>query len=154
MSNNDLLVDLYDLDFSSIDIPITIKRVLSPNSDEVVEYIGKHFSPKWASEAKAAMYKNHPTCFVAVDNKEIVGFACYDATAKGFFGPLGVSDDYRKRGIGKALVMKCMEGLFYDGYGYAIIGGVSEKTQKFYYDACKAIPIANSRKVYNRLIDR
>lgn len=154
MKNNDLLVDLYNVSYKTDNLPVLIKRALSPNSDQIVEYIKQEFTDQWASEAKAALYQNNPTCFIAVDNKKIVGFACYDATAKGFLGPLGVSENHRKNGIGKALILKCLEAMLFDGYAYAIIGGTSEKTHKFYNSVCNSIPIENSRKVYQRMIER
>ena len=148
-SNYDLLVDLYDVDFSKKNqSTYKIVRVLSPNSDSVIEFIKTHFSEGWASEAKAALYRSNPTCFIALDGKEIIGFACYDATAKGFFGPLGVNQAYRGHKIGQALTLHCLEGLYHDGYAYAIIGGVSERTLPFYEKVCPVHPIENSRKLY------
>lgn len=154
-SNYDLLVDLYDVDFSKkTQSTYKIVRVLSPNSDRVIDFINTHFSKGWASEAKAALYKPNPTCFIALDNKQIIGFACYDATAKGFFGPLGVDANYRGHKIGQALTLYCLESLYNEGYAYAIIGGVSEKTVSFYKKVCPVIPIENSRKIYiNRLVE-
>lgn len=154
MPSADLLVDLYQQSFKLPELKVSIKRVLSPDSDQVIDFIGTNFSSRWVSEAKAGLYKPQPTCFVAVDEQKIIGFACYDATAKGFFGPMGVHPSYRKHGIGSALVIKCLEAMFHDGYGYAIIGAVSEHTQHFYFQVCGATPIENSRKLYGRLIDR
>ena len=34
-----------------------------------------------------------PKCFIATENGKLIGFACYDATAKGFFGPIGIDPD-------------------------------------------------------------
>ena len=66
---------------------------------------------------------NHPiSCFVAVQNQQIIGFACYDATALGFFGPTGVIEESRGKGVGKALLLACMLDMKLKGYGYAIIG--------------------------------
>ena len=152
MNNHDLLVDLNSLTFQKKPIPYKIKRVLSPDSDKVISFIKEHFTEGWASEAKAALYKTNPTCFIAVDNQQVIGFACYDATAKGFFGPLGVDQNYRKQGIGEALLMYCLEALYFDGYAYAFIGGVSEQTEPFYRNACGCVPIENSLRVYNRMI--
>ena len=82
-SNYDLLVDLYEVDFKKKEeCSYKIIRVLSPNSDKVVDFIKTNFNTSWASEAKAALYRPNPTCFIAVDNKKIIGFACYDATKR------------------------------------------------------------------------
>lgn len=153
MQSYDLLVDLYNVDFSKKKNDVQIKRALSPNFDKIVTYVGENFNLSWASEIKAALYKTHPTCFIAVVDKQIVGFACYDATAKAFFGPTGVSEDHRGKGIGTSLLMHCLEAMLYDGYSYAIIGGVGSAL-KFYQKTCNAVPIENSKNVYKRLIER
>ena len=149
----DMLVDLYQIDFKQQKSTVTINRVLSPDSDNVVKFIEQNFNASWASEAKAALYKTNPSCFIAVDNKKIIGFACYDATAKGFFGPEGVDPNYRGKGVGKALLLHWLETMRFEGYAYAIIGGMGS-TRGFYEKVCNAIPIENSRKVYNRLASR
>jgi hypothetical protein len=35
------------------------------------------------------------SCFIAVYEKSIAGFACYDATCKDFFGPTGVKKEFK-----------------------------------------------------------
>ena len=53
----------------------------------------------------------------------VLGFACYDATAKDFFGPTGVMESQRGKGIGAALLIACMQAMAAEGYAYAVIGG-------------------------------
>lgn len=149
----DLLVDLHQIDYSQKKCDAVIKRVLSPDSDLVIDYITKKFNASWASEAKAALYKTNPTCFIAVIKKEIVGFACYDATAKAFFGPTGVSSEHQRKGIGKSLLIHSLEAMLYDGYAYAIIGA-TRRAKGFYEKTVGAVQIENSTKHYNRLIRR
>ncbi|HHV33272.1 MAG TPA: GNAT family N-acetyltransferase [Acholeplasma sp.] len=153
MESYDLLVDLYTIDFSKKECGAAIKRALSPNIDKIVKFVAENFNVSWASEIKAALYKPHPTCYIAVIDKQLVGFACYDATAKGFFGPTGVLEEHRGKGIGTALLMHCLEAMLYDGYSYAIIGGVRGALE-FYKQKCNAVPIENSKNVYKRLIER
>lgn len=149
----DLLVDLNQVDFE-VKTDVQIKRVLSPDADEVVDFIAKKFSPKWASEAKSALYKPFSSCFIAVIDKKVVGFACYDATAKGFFGPIGVDETIRGKNIGKALLLKSLEGMRHEGYHYAIIGGVSDRVFTFYQKSCGAVKIENSGKIYLSMISK
>lgn len=88
----DLLVKLYDLPAAStIALPtgVEIRRALPPEKHVVIEWVRRTFGDAWASECEVA-FGGHPiSCFVAVavGADGIVGFACYDATAKGFFGP-------------------------------------------------------------------
>jgi ribosomal protein S18 acetylase RimI-like enzyme len=67
------------------------------------------------------------------------------------FGPTGVSKEHQGKGIGRALLLHCLEGMMHDGYAYGIIGAVSEQVQPFYQKSCGSIPIQNSKKIYNRL---
>lgn len=150
----DLIVDLYALNFKKQNDRVTIKRVLSPDSDIVLAFIEKHFNKRWVSEAKSGLYKPQSTCFIAVKDKDIVGFACYDATSKGYFGPMGVDQAFRGQSIGQSLVVACLEAMYFDGYGYAIIGSVGVETWPFYFKTCGATPIDQSGKIYTRLFDR
>jgi GNAT superfamily N-acetyltransferase len=61
---------------------------------------------------------------VALDAGTLLGFACYDVACKNFFGPTGVDPEYRKGGVGKALLLSALSAMAADGYAYAIIGGV------------------------------
>jgi len=86
---------------------------------------------------------NRPvTCFIAILNQALIGFACYDATAPGYFGPMGVDESYRFQGTGKALLLACLLDMKLKGYGYAIIGwgGPAE----FYRKIVGAVEIPDS----------
>ena len=68
------------------------------------------------------------------------------------FGPTGVTSDYRGKGIGRALLLKCLLSMREQDYGYAIIGGV-ELPGEFYVKTANAVPIDNSFPgIYGRLI--
>lgn len=150
-----MLVNLYNLpnEYSFINEQgIKIMRVLPPDIYLVTEFIKENFSLAWASEVSVSLYKSNPTCFIALKDQEIIGFACYDASAKGFFGPIGVAEKYRSYGVGKALLMKTLIAMREDGYVYAIIGSASG-AKAFYEKTCKAIEIPNSDlSVYERMI--
>lgn len=148
----DYIVNLYEIDFEDCDSKYKVVRALSPNSDKIIEFIKENFNDGWASEVKAALYKNNPTCFIAIDNAEIIGFACYDATAKGFFGPTGVKESYRGNGVGKTLFMETLKAMKNDGYGYSIIGWANDRAVKFYQKNANAMPLNNTKSVYDRLI--
>jgi ribosomal protein S18 acetylase RimI-like enzyme len=144
----DMLVRLYDLPDSSelyhstVAQGVTLRRARAFEKHTVAEFAKTHFSPKWVSEVEVAMSRQPIACFIATRDKQILGFACYDTTQRGFFGPTGVSEDARGLGLGKALLFKALEGLRDIGYAYAIIGGVGPK--EFYAKTCGAIEIPGS----------
>ncbi len=124
----DLLVKLYELPPSSAGLEklraegVEIRRAIGPEKHAVVEWVEKKFSRSWASECDVALSSHPVTCFIAVKDRKVLGFACYDATLKGFFGPIGVDPDSHKKGLGKALLIRTLEAMRDAGYGYAAVG--------------------------------
>ena len=47
-----------------------------------------------------------------VKDKEIIGFACFEATAKNYFGPIGVAPDCREGGVGTGLLLSCLHSMW------------------------------------------
>jgi hypothetical protein len=130
---------------------IVTRRALAHEKHTVVAWVRQHFSEHWASEVEVAFSRQPITCFIAVRQKSILGFACHDATCPNFFGPTGVDPNERMRGIGKALLFDCLKAMKQKGYGYAIIGGVGPA--EFYTKAVGAIPIEGSEPgVYRGLL--
>ncbi len=144
----DMLVRLYDLPDSSelyraVEASgVTLRRARAFEKHTVAAFAREHFSEKWVSEVEVAVTRQPVACFIATRDKQILGFACFDTTQRGFFGPTGVAEEARGSGIGKALLMKALEALREIGYAYAIIGGVGPR--EFYAKACGAIEIPGS----------
>lgn len=127
----DMLVKLYTLPDPAPALAeqerqgVTVRRALAPEKRRVVEWVRRTFSDTaWDSECDVAFSHQPIGCYVAVRGGKLIGFGCYDATAKGFFGPTGVAESARGLGTGKALLLACLHSLRMEGYGYAIIGGV------------------------------
>jgi ribosomal protein S18 acetylase RimI-like enzyme len=144
----DMLVRLYDLPESAptyqavAEKGVTLRRARAFEKHTVAAFARENFSPKWVSEVEVAMTRQPIACFIATRDKQILGFACYDTTQRGFFGPTGVSESARGLGLGKALLFKSLEALRDIGYAYGIIGGVGPK--EFYAKNCGAIEIPGS----------
>lgn len=145
----DMLVKLYDLkDSESIEqyerrTGVTVRRAIAPEKHVVTEWIAQHFGAAWVSESEVAFARSPVTCLIAVENEKLLGFACYDATMKGFFGPTGVDQELRGRGIGKMLFVYAMQLMRSDGYGYGIIGGAGPT--EFYAKSVGATIIEDSQ---------
>lgn len=143
----DMLVRLYDLpDASEIlqtvrDEGITLRRARAFELHTVAAF-ARPFSEKWASETHVALSRQPAACFIATKDSRIIGFACYDTTMRGFFGPTGVAEEARGKGVGKALLFMALHALRDSGHAYGIIGGVGPR--EFYEKACGAIEIPGS----------
>lgn len=122
---------------------IKIKRAIPPEKARVSAWIEEQFQKAWSSEAEVAFAKSPLTIFVAYKQDQILGFACYDTTARGFFGPTGVSKEARGRGIGTVLLLKSLAALKESGYAYAIIGDAGPV--EYYKKICNALVIENSK---------
>lgn len=126
----DMLVKLYDLPNSNTLIGklskdgINIRKPLAAEKYLVVAWVEKKFGKGWASETEVSFSLQPIGCFIAVKEHQIIGFACFDACYRNFFGPTGIDEDYRGKGIGKALLLESLFAMKALGYAYAIIGGV------------------------------
>lgn len=121
---------------------IEIRRGLAAEKHVIIDWVTQNFFPEWVSECEVAFAQQPVACFIAVEKEQMIGFACYDATCRNFFGPTGVSELARGRGTGKALLLACLHAMAAQGYGYAIIGGVGPA--EFYAKTVGAIEIADS----------
>jgi GNAT superfamily N-acetyltransferase len=140
---NDMLVKLYSLpdvkpfidklNYSGIKV-----RQSDPSEKIIIyDWIKRYFTESWAAGCKLAFERKPISCYIAITKRKlidsakesfkfipetIVGFACYDVASKGMFGPLGVREDYRRKGIGKTLLITSLLAMMKEGYAYAIIG--------------------------------
>ena len=154
MAQEDMLVKLYELPeyhagtFNSFGIKI--KRGMAFEKSAIVKFACE-FSQAWADECEVAFTNKPISCFVAQLNGVVVGFACYNTTAPGFFGPTAVSDKHRKKGVGKALLLEALYAQKNLGFVYSIIGRVG--SAEYYSKTVGATIIEGSNPgIYNDLI--
>jgi GNAT superfamily N-acetyltransferase len=139
----DVLVKLYELRATPTDIMgVELRRPMPHEKGIVAGWIARTFSEGWADEFECSFKSFPATSWIAVRNDNLVGFACYDVTCRGFFGPTGVLESERGRGIGKELLLRSMFSLREMGYAYAIIGCAGPVD--FYVKTLGAIPIPGS----------
>lgn len=159
----DMLVRLYDLPDPSPtyrrvqEAGVSIRRGEPWDRERYRRFIGEAFGPLWTVEADLAYNGSPITAFLAERDDRIVGFAAYECTRRGFFGPTGVQQSERRRGIGAALLFRCLESMREMGYAYAVIGGVGPA--EYYQKVCDAFVIPGSEmgvyaSLYRLLGDR
>ena len=145
---HDMLVRLYALPDPAEAIAhaasqgVAIRRPEPRERDRVVQWVRTAFTPGWATECALAFAMAPPACFVAMRDDTLLGFACHDCTRRNFFGPAGVREDARGRGLGAALTLAALAAMREAGYAYAIIGGVGPAA--FYERVAGAVSIAGS----------
>ena len=160
--DGDLLVNLYHTgarmtaaEFTQ-KTGITLCRALSPDNERILSFIQQYYGEGWRGECGVALHNNPISCYLAVRDGALLGFSCYDATARGYFGPIAVRPDQKGLGIGEALTVLTLEGMREAGYGYAVIGWVTD-ARPFYEKILSVVPIPNSdpeKTIYCRMLRR
>jgi hypothetical protein len=144
----DMLVKLYNLPAlqpaitRALSEGISLRRADAKDKSTICGWIKAQFNEQWSVESSVSFDTTPPCCFIAERNNMLVGFACYNATAKNFFGPTGVDTKERHKGIGAALLLCCLYALRDEDYAYAIIGGAG--STGFYFKTVGATTIEES----------
>ena len=123
----DMLIKLYDLPAAEAGgeaADMLCRKPLAPEHSLIIEWIASEFSQGWASETQVALSNRPISAFVALRGGRLAGFCCYDASARGFVGPIGVAPEARGEGIGAALLRACLHDMRAAGYAYAVAGAV------------------------------
>ena len=121
---------------------VHLRKPTGPEHTAVARWVAEHFGAGWASEVQVALSNRPVSVWIATQRAELLGFACFDATARGYCGPLGVAGAMRARGLGAALLRVCLQDMRAAGYGYAVVGGVG--APGFFRRVASAIDIPDS----------
>ena len=144
----DLLVNLLKLPRlepalqDMVDGRIVIRRAQPFEMTLVRSFIENNFSAAWADEVSVGFANKPVSVFLAILEKEIVGFAAYECTRRCFFGPTGVIESARGQGVGKALLLASLWALQEMGYVYGVIGRAGPI--EFYQRTVGAVVIPDS----------
>lgn len=154
----DMLVRLYDLPDAHPSLErasaggFSVRRAEPWDRERMRSFATRCFGEVWAIEADRAFNHSPITAYLAKNGPEIGGFAVYECTRRGFFGPTGVREDLRGKGIGAALLLRCLKSMIEMGYAYAVIGGVGPA--EFDEKVCGAFVIPGSDVgVYQPLLE-
>ena len=147
----DLLVNLLKLPSFEERHDFVVRRAQPFEISVVRKFVGENFSANWVDEISVGFARQPVSVFVATKERELIGFAAYECTRRGFFGPMGVLDSAKNSGVGKALLFAGLEGLKEMGYVYAVVGAAGPV--RFYQKTVGAIIIPDSEPgIYTDLL--
>lgn len=148
----DLLVNLLKLPvFENPSLEFLVRRAQPFEISAVRTFVAENFSANWADEISVGFARQPISVFVATADRKLIGFAAYECTRRGFFGPMGVVDSAKDKGVGKALLLAALAALREMGYVYAIIGAAGPV--RFYQKTVGAIVIPDSEPgIYTDLL--
>jgi GNAT superfamily N-acetyltransferase len=147
----DLLVNLLKLPPLETPQGFIVRRAQPFELSPVRRFVAENFAQSWADEISIGFARQPVSVYVATIDRELAGFAAYECTRRAFFGPTGVLQSARGKGIGKELLLACLWSLREMGYVYAIIGAAGPV--RFYQKTVSAIIIPDSEPgIYTDLL--
>ncbi|OYD17322.1 hypothetical protein CH333_01245 [candidate division WOR-3 bacterium JGI_Cruoil_03_44_89] len=116
---------------------IEIKRASLENRPSVFTFIDENFVSS-RREIEVG-FRNHPiSIHIGLKNARVIAFAAYDANNlnTGWFGPMGTLKEFRRMGIGKVLLKRCLQDMKLQGHKTSTIAWVGPIA--FYNDSVGA----------------
>ncbi len=125
----DMLIKLYRLPSPESGLAgqgVVVRRAMAYERSRVVQWVREKFNTGWADECSTAFGHTPVGCYIAIDAQSICGFCCLNTTFQNYIGPVGVSEKFRRKGIGRGLVLAALDELRHCGYAYAVAGDVGQ----------------------------
>lgn len=88
---------------------IVVRRLEPSDRPSFDRYLAANWGESWHQEGLSALDTSPATGFVALRGGEIAGFAVYDVSRPGWFGPIGVDATLRGQGVGTILLYRCLQ---------------------------------------------
>jgi len=125
----------YELGLLEFTVPNHVKRLEEDRTQEgyvfrkpgknaregAVNWVCKYFSPGWGYETNEGFRFDKPKIWLAEKDAETVGFSVYGALEPHWFGPIGVLDAHRKKGLGTVLLFKTLFSMREEGQRLVVI---------------------------------
>lgn len=131
---------------------VSIKRASHAERGEILYYLENKWRASVVPEVDLAFNHDPISLFIAREQGEIIGYAAYDVNqAAGSFGPTGVDEDKRGKGIGRLLLRACLYAAHAQGLSQCQIGWVGPA--EFYVKNCNGQPgpaFVEMRKTLNK----
>ena len=118
-------------------VNVSIRPARVGEDHEIETWISRHFESIWSHGIRYAIERSPSSMFIAIEkqpadpnrenlyeqpDEQLIGFACFDVSNKGAFGPIGVQPSHEGHGIGRALLLTALHAMWSENYAYAIIG--------------------------------
>ena len=110
------------------------ERVQPEDFDKTYDFVKQQFpNNTWAAEVKISFKLQPPSTFIAKNaNNNIIGWATHSLYFPGSFGPTGVKESLRGKGVGTILFLWCLWNIKQSGVENCEIMWVGGDTVKFY----------------------
>lgn len=102
---------------------IIIRRAVGEDRPTIADFFNKTFGEDWQVETQLSLSREPPAVHLALKGDDMIGFAAHSSMNRewGNFGPMGVPDHMRGRGLGRVLLYRCMKDLKDAGHAAAVI---------------------------------
>jgi GNAT superfamily N-acetyltransferase len=116
---------------------IRIRRAEPHDQAQVRTWMHQHFPGGWEGEVDMTFSFRPIPLWLAFRNGAVAGFAAYDVNLfQGGFGPTGVEESLRGRGVGAALFLRTLADMQARGYSECEVGWLGP--MRFYSRVCGA----------------
>ncbi len=117
---------------------IRLRRATAADASALDTFFSRDFGEFWRFEAHLALRNTPPSLHLALRDGQVLGFAAHSTQNRpwGFFGPMGTTPAARGLGIGRVLLLRCLNDLRLAGHTTAVIPWVGPIG--FYARACGA----------------
>ncbi|MCL5947236.1 MAG: GNAT family N-acetyltransferase [Chloroflexi bacterium] len=132
---------------------VVVRRIGEPDQTALSAYLRATWGKGWHAEGMAVfnLGRKRIPGFIAAVGETIVGFAVYDVTRPGWFGPIGTTEAYRHTGVGGALLLCCLHDWQEQGRASGEIAAIGPLY--FYVTTCGA-RISRTFITYRKHLDR
>lgn len=117
---------------------VVIRRAAATDRPLLDAFFAADFGPDWRYEAGLALAVDPPALHLALRDNRLIAFAAHSTQNRewGFFGPMGTTPAARGCGIGRVLLLRCLNDLLAAGHRSAVIPWVGPIS--FYQEHCGA----------------
>ncbi len=102
---------------------IAVRRASAGDGPLLDRFFDTEFGEDWRLEAELALANDPPALHLALKGDRIIAFSAHSSQNRewGFFGPMGTLPETRGLGIGRVLLLRCLEDLRRAGHRTTVI---------------------------------